>query len=41
MSKMQRNARRNLFPLMYIENAICDYWFNVQKQEAAKTIQLC
>jgi hypothetical protein len=28
-------------PLMYIDHAICDYWFNVQKQEVQKTIQLC
>jgi hypothetical protein len=30
-----------MFPLMYInDKAICDYWYNVQKRDVAKTIQL-
>jgi hypothetical protein len=42
MSKMVLREGESCSPLMYIDNqAICDYWFNIQKQEVEKTIQLC
>jgi hypothetical protein len=29
-------------PLMYIDtHAICDYWFNIQKQEVQKQFNFC